>query len=75
MINHYRMVKKQRLGDLPAGSSVAIQQDPYSATILTNLETAENILNDRVGTKSGGRRTRRRRRNHRRTKRTKRNNK
>lgn len=45
---------------LSSSSIVAIQQDPMSPTILTDYDTAMNVLDERIGTKSGGRRTRRR---------------
>lgn len=60
-----RQRRKSRLGNLNASSIVEVQLDPYSAPIFLNAETAENILEDRMNTKSGGRRTRRARRHRR----------
>jgi hypothetical protein len=36
-----------RLGSIPAGAIVAIQQDAYSPTMLVDAETAENIFESR----------------------------
>lgn len=53
---------------VPDAAIVSIQPDPYSPTIMTFAENRKNIYNDRIGTKSGGRRvTRRMRRMRRRT--------
>jgi hypothetical protein len=37
--------RKARRGTIPTGSTVSVQQDPYSATFLTNVDTASKILN------------------------------
>jgi hypothetical protein len=47
--------KKSRIGNVNP-NVVVLQQDPYSAKFFTTLNTAENVLEDRVGLKSGGRR-------------------
>jgi hypothetical protein len=36
-----------RLGMIPVGSSVSIQQDPYSARIFVDAETAEEVFEAR----------------------------
>ena len=35
------------LGSIPQGAIVSIQQDPYSARILVDSETAENVFESR----------------------------
>lgn len=54
-----RRTRKSRLGNLASTALVSVQQDPFSAPYITNVETAENVLEERVGTKEGGRRSRR----------------
>ena len=54
--------RKSRVGSFPTGSIVAVKQDPYSPMILTNVNTAMNVMeasNPRFG---GARRSRSRRR-------------
>lgn len=53
--------RRSRLGNLSSNAIVSVQQDPFSAPYLTNAETAENVLEERIGTKEGGHRKRRRR--------------
>jgi hypothetical protein len=47
--------RKSRIGNVDP-NVVILQQDPYSAKFFTTLNTAENVLEDRVGLKSGGKR-------------------
>ncbi len=47
--------RKSRIGNVNP-NVVVLQQDPYSSKFFTTLNTAENVLEDRVGLKSGGRR-------------------
>jgi len=48
--------RKSRIGNVDP-NVVVLQQDPYSAKFFTTLNTAENVLEDRVGLKSGGKRS------------------
>ncbi len=52
--------RKSRIGNVDP-NVVVLQQDPYSAKFFTTLNTAENVLEDRVGLKSGGKRSLRKR--------------
>ena len=45
--------RKSRIGNVNP-NVVVLQQDPYSAKFFTTLNTAEDVLEDRVGLKSGG---------------------
>ena len=44
---HRRGHRGGRLGSIPTGAVFAIQQDPYSAPVFANEETAENIYESR----------------------------
>jgi hypothetical protein len=51
--------RRSRIGNVNP-DVVSVQADPYSAKFFTTMNTAENVLNDRIGTKSGGKRSGRR---------------
>jgi hypothetical protein len=44
---HHRKTQKGGLGSIPAGAVFAIQQDPFSAPVFADAESAENIFESR----------------------------
>lgn len=55
--------RRSRLGNLSSNAIVSVQQDPFSAPYLTNVETAEKVFEEVEGTEGGGRRRTKRTRN------------
>ena len=51
--------RRSRLGNLSSNAIVSVQQDPFSAPYLTNVETAEKVFEEVEGTEGGGRRSKR----------------
>ncbi len=48
--NRFLYLRKQRggnLGRIPASATVSVQQDPYSARVLVDTETAEDMFEAR----------------------------
>jgi hypothetical protein len=55
---NYKHTLKKRKQLLNRSGIIDIQADPYSVRFFTNVNTAQKIYNSRIGTKSGGRKSR-----------------